>query len=50
VDDIDAYWKRATEAGADVTRELADTDYGSRDFAIRDPEGNSFSLGTYRPQ
>ena len=25
-----------------------DTDYGSRDFAVRDPEGNRWSFGTYR--
>jgi hypothetical protein len=25
-----------------------DTDYGSRDFAARDPEGNRWSFGTYR--
>ena len=24
------------------------TDYGSRDFAVRDPEGNRWSFGTYR--
>ena len=29
--------------------ELADQDYGSRDFAVRDPEGNIWSFGTYRP-
>ena len=50
VDDIQAYWERAQAAGAEVTRELHDTDYGSRDFAVRDPEGNLFSLGTYRPE
>ena len=27
---------------------LHDTDYGSRDFAVRDPEGNRWSFGTYR--
>jgi len=29
--------------------ELHDTDYGSRDYAARDPEGNVWSFGTYRP-
>jgi uncharacterized glyoxalase superfamily protein PhnB len=28
---------------------LTDTDYGSRDFAVRDPEGNHWYFGTYRP-
>jgi uncharacterized glyoxalase superfamily protein PhnB len=34
--------------GCYVVIELHDTDYGSRDFAIRDPEGNRWSFGTYR--
>jgi uncharacterized glyoxalase superfamily protein PhnB len=29
---------------------LVDTDYGSRDFSVRDPEGNLWSFGTYRPE
>jgi uncharacterized glyoxalase superfamily protein PhnB len=27
---------------------LHETDYGSRDFAVRDPGGNRWSFGTYR--
>jgi uncharacterized glyoxalase superfamily protein PhnB len=34
--------------GAEVVRELNDTDYGSRDVGFRDPEGNRWSFGTYR--
>jgi uncharacterized glyoxalase superfamily protein PhnB len=30
-------------------RPLHDTDYGSRDYMIRDPEGNLWSVDTYRP-
>ena len=48
VDDPDALHARAVAAGAKVVRELVDTDYGSRDFAVRDPEGNLWSFGTYR--
>jgi len=44
----DALFARATAAGAEVLMELHDTDYGSRDFAVRDPEGNRWSFGTYR--
>jgi uncharacterized glyoxalase superfamily protein PhnB len=47
-DDPDALYERATAAGAKVTQELHDTDYGSRDFAVLDPEGNRWSFGTYR--
>ena len=28
--------------------EPADTDYGSRDFTVRDPEGNLWAFGTYQ--
>jgi uncharacterized glyoxalase superfamily protein PhnB len=47
-DDPDGLFSRATAAGAEVIAELHDTDYGSRDFAVRDPEGNRWSFGTYR--
>jgi uncharacterized glyoxalase superfamily protein PhnB len=49
VDDVDDLHARAREAGADVALEPMDTDYGSRDFTLRDPEGNLWALGTYRP-
>ena len=48
VDDPDALFGRISAAGAEITAPLHDTDYGSRDFAIRDPEGNRWSFGTYR--
>jgi len=49
VDDPDALHDRAKEAGATIERELTDHDYGSREFTARDPEGNLWSFGTYRP-
>lgn len=49
VEDIDAHYERARAAGAEIVRELADTSYGSRDYLARDPEGNLWSFGTYRP-
>jgi uncharacterized glyoxalase superfamily protein PhnB len=49
VDDPDALHDRAKEAGATIERELTDQDYGSREFTARDPEGNLWSFGTYRP-
>ena len=47
-DDPDKLYERATATGAEITRELSDTDYGSREFSARDPEGNLWSFGTYR--
>ncbi len=48
-DDADALFERASAAGAEVVRGLEDQDYGSRDFSVRDPEGNLWSFGTYQP-
>ncbi len=49
VDAADVLFARARDAGAEVVMELTETDYGSRDFSVRDPEGNLWSFGTYRP-
>ncbi len=50
IDDADALYERAKRAGAKIEMELHDRDYGSRDFACRDPEGNLWSFGTYWPK
>lgn len=50
VEDIDAHYRRAKAADAQIVRELADTDYGSREYAARDLEGHLWSFGTYRPE
>ncbi|KGH48427.1 glyoxalase [Modestobacter caceresii] len=47
-DDVDVLFHRAVAAGAEVFRPLQDTDYGGREFAVRDPEGNLWSVGSYR--
>jgi uncharacterized glyoxalase superfamily protein PhnB len=49
-DEPDALYERATRHGARVIHELTDTDYGSREFSVADPEGNRWSFGTYRGQ
>jgi uncharacterized glyoxalase superfamily protein PhnB len=49
VDDPDALFERVKGAGTEVLMEPTDQDYGSRDFAVRDPEGNVWSFGTYAP-
>ena len=49
VDDPDAHHDRAVAAGAEVTMELTDQPYGSREYAARDLEGNTWYFGTYRP-
>jgi uncharacterized glyoxalase superfamily protein PhnB len=49
VDDVDALHERARAAGAEIVRELQETDYGSREFGARDPDGHTWYFGTYRP-
>ncbi|SPE17797.1 conserved hypothetical protein [Candidatus Sulfotelmatomonas gaucii] len=47
--DVDAVYARAQAAGATIVRLLKDTGYGSREFTVKDPEGHSWSVGTYDP-
>jgi uncharacterized glyoxalase superfamily protein PhnB len=47
-DRVDELHARCRDAGADISRGLEDTDYGSHTFTVRDPEGNLWTLGTYR--
>ena len=49
VDDADSHHERARAAGAQVVRELADMEYGSREYSARDLDGNLWSFGTYDP-
>lgn len=49
VDDIDHHYERARDAGATIVTPLRDTEYGSREYTARDPEGNLWSFGTYDP-
>jgi len=47
VDDVDAVVKRAVDAGATVTMEVADQFWGDRFGAITDPFGHSWSIATH---
>jgi uncharacterized glyoxalase superfamily protein PhnB len=47
-DEPDALYERAVAAGAVTVRKPNNTGYGSREFAVDDPEGNQWAFGTYR--
>ena len=47
-DEVDALHARAVAAGATSVLPPHDTDHGSRECVLRDPEGNSWGFGTYR--
>ena len=48
--EVDAIYERALAAHAEVVQPLADTPFGSHQCAVRDPEGHTWTVGTYRPQ
>lgn len=49
LDAVDALYERARKAGAEIVRPIGEQPYGSREFAARDLEGNTWHFGTYRP-
>ena len=50
VEDVDGHAARAKAAGAEILYGPHDTDYGSREYGAKDPEGNVWSFGTYVPE
>lgn len=48
VDDLDAHHGHAVETGAEIVTGPEHQEYGSF-YGARDPEGNLWSFGTYRP-
>ncbi|MBI1238512.1 MAG: glyoxalase [Alphaproteobacteria bacterium] len=49
VSNPDELCARAKREGAEILYGPRDTDYGSREFAARDPQGHVWSFGTYDP-
>ena len=47
VPDADVVYARAQALKAVIVRPLQNTDYGSREFGLRDPEGHTWTVGTY---
>jgi hypothetical protein len=46
---VDAIQAKAVRAGAEIiTAELHDTHFGSHTFSLRDTEGDTWTIGTYR--
>jgi PhnB protein len=48
VNDCDAIFKRAVDAGATVKRPLADQFYGDRSGTVVDPFGNVWTISTHK--
>jgi PhnB protein len=47
VDDVDAHYQRAKQAGAKIVREPEDQFYGDRNYGVEDPEGHEWYFGTH---
>ena len=47
VDDVDAAFRRAIEAGATEVRPVADQFYGDRSGTLKDPYGHQWTLATH---
>jgi len=50
VDDLDRHFERARSAGAEITSPPTDTDFGSREYHVRDLEEHLWTFGTYLPE
>lgn len=48
VDDTDATYRRALQAGAVSLEEPAETPYGDRRGMVQDPSGNVWQIATYK--
>lgn len=48
--EVDAIFQQAVAAGATEVFAPHDADYGGRHCTVRDPDGNAWSFGTYRPE
>jgi len=49
VDDIDAHYARARNAGCEIVIDMQTRPNGARAFTCRDPEGHLWCFGTYDP-
>ena len=43
---MDAHYERAKAAGAEITEEPVDQEYGERRYTVRDPEGHKWFFAT----
>jgi PhnB protein len=50
VEDADAVFKRATEAGAEVVMPMTDMFFGSREGRVADPFGNVWTIATLKEE
>lgn len=49
VEDVDAHHAKAMAAGATLVYPPEDTEWGTRRYRVKDPEGHEWSFGSYQP-
>jgi uncharacterized glyoxalase superfamily protein PhnB len=49
VADLEAHFEHARSAGAQIASPPKDTDFGAREYHVRDLEGHPWTFGTYVP-
>ncbi len=49
VAEIDAHYRNAVAAGAQIVMPLTAEDYGGKNYSCRDPEGHLWNFGSYDP-
>jgi len=49
VSDVDEHFEKARSAGAEIVTPLYETDFGAREYHVRDPEGHLWIFGSYNP-
>jgi PhnB protein len=47
VDEVDAHYKRAKSAGATISSEPKDQEYGDRSYSVRDLEGHAWTFAQH---
>jgi uncharacterized glyoxalase superfamily protein PhnB len=50
IPELDAHYEQARLAGAEITSPPEATDFGARQYSVRDPEGHLWIFGTYLPE
>ncbi|MEM1151122.1 MAG: VOC family protein [Pseudomonadota bacterium] len=49
VDDVDAHYTNAIKQGAHLVYPPEDTEWGTRRYRCKDPEGHEWTFGSYAP-
>lgn len=49
VEDVDAHYLGAKASGLEIVQMPYDTDFGARMYGLKDPAGNLWVFGNYRP-